>query len=569
MQLFIKLASLVAVVIMTAQGNPVGQPETSPKEDEASEPSPMIMSNKELRNWIRTTKGEFKFIGEKFDLEDNPLESRDAQVTTVTFCSNRNGGLCNPPCTTATGGDETKTGYYAGAIESIFFVAECLTVVYWGRLSDRIGRKPVMLIGLMGLAISMITFGLSKSYWLLFLSRFIQGMSNGNMGMAKNIIAEITDESNIADAFACLPLIWSIGGTVGPIIGGTLSNPSTSYPSSVFATWPLFINHPYLLPCMVAAIYSLVSLTVGLLWLDESHPGLVSREKQLTGDDFESSVYPTSVPHDEPPVDVPSESTPLLPPSPSSTTVSLPSSISSSTTISQSSKALLSVPSIRFSIINLAFLAFADQSCQVILPLFFSTPTSLYGLALRPYAIGVTLGIFGILNGSIQVYVLGWLTRRFGSTKVYQWGFAGLLGAFSMYIAVGEAVRIRGEVDTVVWGLVVVLLAFFSQYYMSWGSIYPILVSTSPTPSTLATITALGQIATSTMRSVSPSFASSLFAFSMQMREYYRDGKHHPSGGGNVGRVRGDLDVWEVAQVAGGEQLRGSSMFVYVDFNTA
>ncbi|KAF4579934.1 hypothetical protein AB1N83_009953 [Pleurotus pulmonarius] len=103
MQLFIKLASLVAVVIMTAQGNPVGQPETSPKEDEASEPSPMIMSNKELRNWIRTTKGEFKFIGEKFDLEDNPLESRDAQVTTVTFCSNRNGGLCNPPCTTATG----------------------------------------------------------------------------------------------------------------------------------------------------------------------------------------------------------------------------------------------------------------------------------------------------------------------------------------------------------------------------------------------------------------------------------------------------------------------------------
>lgn len=263
------------------------------------------------------------------------------------------------------------------------------------------------------------------------------------------------------------------------------------------------------------------------------------------------------MPHDELYVDAPSESTPLLPPSPSSTTVSLPSSVSSSTTISHSTKSLLSIPSIRFSIINLAFLAFADQSCQVILPLFFSTPTSLYGLALRPYAIGVTLGVFGILNGFIQVYALGWLTSRFGSTKVYQWGFAGLLGAFSMYVVVGEAVRIRGEVDTVVWGLVVVLLAFFSQYYMSWGeslilasichlvsyllappgSIYPILVSTSPTPSTLATITALGQIATSTMRSVSPSFASSLFAFSMQMREYYRDDKHHASGGVNVGLV--------------------------------
>ncbi|KAJ8692199.1 hypothetical protein PTI98_009534 [Pleurotus ostreatus] len=401
-----------------------------------------------------------------------------------------------------TGGDETKTGYYAGAIESVFFVAECLTVVYWGRLSDRIGRKPVMLIGLVGLAISMITFGLSKSYWVLFLSRFIQGMSNGNMGMAKNIIAEITDESNIADAFACLPLIWSIGGTVGPIIGGTLSNPATSYPSSVFATWPLFIKHPYLLPCMVAAIYSLLSLTVGLLWLHEvglcfvqfqrpapieapadlalivqSHPGLVSREKQLSGDDFESSVYTTragaAMPHDAlvTSADAPSESTPLLPPSPSSTTVSLPSSLSSSsTTLSHSPRTLLSTPPIRFSLINLAFLAFADQSCQVILPLVFSTPTSLYGLALRPYAIGVTLGVFGVLNGLIQVYALGWLTSRFGSTKVYQWGFAGLLGAFSMYVAVGEAVRLRGEVDTLVWALVVVLLAFFSQYYMAWGT---------------------------------------------------------------------------------------------------
>ncbi|KAF9499984.1 MFS general substrate transporter [Pleurotus eryngii] len=416
-----------------------------------------------------------------------------------------------------TGGDETKTGYYAGAIESIFFVAECLTVVYWGRLSDRIGRKPVMLIGLMGLAISMITFGLSKSYWLLFLSRFIQGMSNGNMGMTKNIIAEITDESNIADAFACLPLIWSIGGTVGPIIGGTLSNPATSYPSSVFSTWPLFIKHPYLLPCMVAAVYSLVSLTVGLHWLDEVAPAGVA------------------MPHDELFVDVPSESTPLLPPSPSSTTVSLPSSISSAT-ISHSTKTLLAIPSIRFSIINLAFLAFADQSCQVILPLFFSTPTSLYGLALRPYAIGVTLGAFGILNGFIQVYALGWLTSRFGSTKVYQWGFAGLLGAFSMYVVVGETVRIRGEVDT---SLILASSCQLVSYSLAPpGSIYPILVSTSPTPSSLATITALGQMATSTMRSVSPSFASSLFAFSMQMREYYRDDKHRPGGGGNVGLVR-------------------------------
>ncbi len=191
-----------------------------------------------------------------------------------------------------TGGDETKTGYYAGAIvslrshlgshlrphvefqESIFFIAECLTVVHWGRLSDRIGRKPVMLIGLVGLATSMITFGLSKSYWLLLISRFIQGMSNGNMGTYRvsSLLAspvdhclislvgnfrndeeyhgrgrfltsqyqselpacitifkltrytQITDETNIADAFAWMPLIWSVGGTVGYVPISLLSS---------------------------------------------------------------------------------------------------------------------------------------------------------------------------------------------------------------------------------------------------------------------------------------------------------------------------------------------------------
>ena len=80
-----------------------------------------------------------------------------------------------------TGGDEKKVGYYAGLIvgvqsyincynlqyaaqESIFFATEALFVMHWSRLSDYIGRKPVLLIGTAGLCISMICFGLSKTY---------------------------------------------------------------------------------------------------------------------------------------------------------------------------------------------------------------------------------------------------------------------------------------------------------------------------------------------------------------------------------------------------------------------
>jgi hypothetical protein len=104
--------------------------------------------------------------------------------------------------TGVTGGDESKTGYFAGIIvrlasgsgqgtasnkhqsrqESVFFLAECLTVVYFGRASDRYGRRPVLLLGPVGLAIAMLGFGHSKRFWSLVVFRCLQGAFNGNIG---------------------------------------------------------------------------------------------------------------------------------------------------------------------------------------------------------------------------------------------------------------------------------------------------------------------------------------------------------------------------------------------------
>lgn len=64
----------------------------------------------------------------------------------------------------------------------MFFVAECLTVVWFGRASDRYGRVPVLLFGPLGLGMSMLGFGLSKSFWSLVVFRCMQGAFNGNIG---------------------------------------------------------------------------------------------------------------------------------------------------------------------------------------------------------------------------------------------------------------------------------------------------------------------------------------------------------------------------------------------------
>jgi MFS family permease len=111
--------------------------------------------------------------------------------------------------------------------ESIFFAAEALTVIQWGRWSDRIGRRPILLGGMIGLFGSMIGFGLSHHFWSMLLSRCAQGVFNGDIGVTKryvicklasrkekdfevSVVAEITDDTNIAEAFAFLPFVWYV-----------------------------------------------------------------------------------------------------------------------------------------------------------------------------------------------------------------------------------------------------------------------------------------------------------------------------------------------------------------------
>ncbi|KAH9059738.1 major facilitator superfamily domain-containing protein [Lactarius vividus] len=165
------------------------------------------------------------------------------------------------------GGDGRKVGYYTSIIVSTHFAAEAVTVLHWNRLSDHIGRKPVLLLCLIGVNISVIVFGLSRSFWALVFSRALQGALKGYVGIVKSMMAELTDETNIARGFSMLPMSYSLGYATGPFIGGMLSRPQDRWPH-VFSH-SFWAEYPYFLPCLVVAACGCASFTASLIYLEE------------------------------------------------------------------------------------------------------------------------------------------------------------------------------------------------------------------------------------------------------------------------------------------------------------
>ncbi|KZT33163.1 MFS general substrate transporter [Sistotremastrum suecicum HHB10207 ss-3] len=155
-----------------------------------------------------------------------------------------------------TKGNYGRVGYYAGIIESSFFVAEALMILQWGRLSDKI-------------AASMLSFGLSTSFWALVVSRSLAGALCGNVGVVKSSMAEMCDESNLAEAAAFMPIVWPVGSTIGPLIGGALSHPFERYPN-IFGGNHFWKKFPYFLPCATAAGYALSSATLAFFAFKET-----------------------------------------------------------------------------------------------------------------------------------------------------------------------------------------------------------------------------------------------------------------------------------------------------------
>ncbi len=116
------------------------------------------------------------------------------------------------------------TPMLVGALSSTYSLMSFLSTPGWGRLSDRIGRRPVLLYSIFGSSVGYIVFAFAHSLPLLFLSRFIDGITAGNISTAQAYLSDITPPEERSKTFGMFGAIFGIGFAIGPAVGAALTH---------------------------------------------------------------------------------------------------------------------------------------------------------------------------------------------------------------------------------------------------------------------------------------------------------------------------------------------------------
>ncbi|HVB37915.1 MAG TPA: MFS transporter [Vicinamibacterales bacterium] len=139
-----------------------------------------------------------------------------------------------------------------GLLFAAYSLSQLLASPVLGDLSDRWGRRPILLFSLLGTVVSFVMLALAHSLWLLFVARIVDGLSGGNISTAKAYIADITEPENRAKAYGLIGAAFGLGFILGPALGG------------------LFSLISYTAPIWAAAIITLVATALAWIWLPET-----------------------------------------------------------------------------------------------------------------------------------------------------------------------------------------------------------------------------------------------------------------------------------------------------------
>ncbi|KAL7896588.1 major facilitator superfamily domain-containing protein [Trichoderma sp. SZMC 28014] len=420
----------------------------------------------------------------------------------------------------------------AGVLHASFTASQFLTAMMWGRIADskRVGRKTVLLIGLLGTSISCLGFGFSTTFWQALLFRTVGGATNGNIGVMRTMISEIIREKKYQPrAFLLLPMTFNIGVIIGPILGGILSDPAGSYPN-LFGNMPFFVKFPYATPNIVSSFFLFFAAVAVWLGLEETHdvlrdgpPDLGSRlgKRLLTlyrkrfGASPEAEGY-SAVPASD---------------------VELRAGEEDGTRRKSTKRYTQRLPFRRIFTRNVLvtlfaqfFLTFHVGTFNSLWFVFLSTPTSeretrlpfwfTGGLGLQPRSVGMAMAILGFIGINMQLFLYPTISARLGTIKSWRFFLLFFPVAYFLvpYLSVvpSTAPPPEAKAGILIW-IAICGVLFFQVTGRTFAlPSQAILVNNcSPHPSVLGTVHGLGQSVSSAARTIGPMVGGVVYGFGL------------------------------------------------------
>ncbi|KAF8742716.1 hypothetical protein AX14_002525 [Amanita brunnescens Koide BX004] len=384
--------------------------------------------------------------------------------------------------------DPSRIGLYSGIVESSFAVVQLCSIYQWAKLSDAIGRRPIIIGAPLGIAITTLWFGLSRTYLQILVSRCLSGIFSANSAVILSAIGEVTDSTNQIVAFPIFGLCWPLGSIIGPLIGGTFAKPAERFPE--LFDWPFMRRYPYFLPCFVSASISFTAAIAAYLFLNETLPNKCAKKPQVSyGTGHESQ-------------DVKPE-------------------LDRTFTI----RDLLAIPIIKALCASGCALSFLATAFDVAFVLFCYTPVSSGGLSFSASQIGYSLAVSGTISALIQILLLPSLLNMFDIAKLYNfcmllWPFAFAVFPFLNSIAVNGIDSSTGSISSSasvpLWIGVATALSLSRIGCLAFSVSMILVKNSAPNSSSLGATNGLVHFSMCLSRAFSPAFVSTAFSWSLK-----------------------------------------------------
>jgi DHA1 family tetracycline resistance protein-like MFS transporter len=142
--------------------------------------------------------------------------------------------------------------FQVGLLVAVYAAASLVGAPILGRLSDRYGRRPLLLVSIFGTFIGFLMLAFAQNIWMLFLARIIDGLTAGNISIAQAYISDVTAPKDRSKAFGLIGAAFGLGFIIGPAAGGALS------------------TFGYIVPALAAASLTIINLVLVAAWLGES-----------------------------------------------------------------------------------------------------------------------------------------------------------------------------------------------------------------------------------------------------------------------------------------------------------